>query len=212
MEKEEIKNKIKVSFDQKNLGINDLIYDVILDKIADYIKGVTSISNGLITEDYLIYEISKIDILRAGDFNKEIDSSLILRGKPLIEEYNREDRPKSMFTYALQNNKFVSILVWFVGKEVFLNGGMTNLPGIDFNNDQELTKELYLCLTKYLSTTVIKHQNLNKLTFEGVDYQDGIPVLNRIILNGITNKVEDYYEGFTTYEYNQRDNKVYRYD
>ena len=212
MDINEIKNKIKVAFDMKNLGIDDLLYDKILDKIAYYIKGVTNISKELITEDYLIYELSKLDVIRIGDFNKELDSNLMHMGNSLISEYTRVDRPKSMFEYALKDNKFVSILVLFGSKEVLLNGEMVNLQGLDFNNDLELTKELYLGLTKYLSTTIIKHQNLNKLTYNGVDYQDGISVNNHIILNGITNQVEDLYEGLTTYEYHQKEEKLYKYE
>ncbi len=212
MDINEIKNRLREKFALKNYGIDDLLNDKLIDKIADYVKGLVAISEGLITEDYLIYELSKIDIIRIGDFNKELDSNLMYMGKPLVEEYNKQGRGKSLFTYALRNNEFVSVLVLFTPKEVFSMGNMVMLEGLDLNNDVEVTRELYLALTKYLSTTLIKHQELNKLSFEGVDYQDGINVNNRVMLNGITNKKEDYYEGFTTYEFVQKENRIVKYD
>lgn len=212
MDIDNIKTKLREKLSTKNYGIDDLLYNRLLDKIAYYVKALVDISNGLITEDYLIYELSKIDIIRIGDFNKELDSNLIYMGKPLIEVFNKAGRSKSLSTYVLRNNEFVSILVLFTPKEIFSMGNMVNLEGIDLNNDVELTKELYLALTKYLGTTLIKHQELNKLSFEGTEYQDGINVNNRVILNGITNKKEDYYEGFTTYEFNQKESRIIRHD
>ena len=91
MDINEIKNRLREKFALKNYGIDDLLNDKLIDKIADYVKGLVAISEGLITEDYLIYELSKIDIIRIGDFNKELDSNLMYMGKPLVEEYNKHN-------------------------------------------------------------------------------------------------------------------------
>lgn len=203
--KEELKGKLKNLVLGKSWDLNGPYGEILIDRLVDYSLAVNNLTKGKISPEYIINKISKINTIRFGDFVREIDNDIMYDDKDGLisinsEEYLLKRKTSQTITYS-SNGKYKTAICLFSEKEILIKGNMIKLPGGNLSDSTEFTQTLYHEITKYLATTILKHQDLKGMSVKNINYTGATSIDKRLIFNGKTSNQEDYYQGVSTFEY-----------